>query len=74
MANKKRYRDHAVMAKLYEMKVKDFSEAELKRAFAGVVGFEACMKRTRRMIDQGLTIRELFRTKWYEKKEYTRIE
>ena len=69
--SKPRYRDHGVMSMLFQRNITDLSDAELKRAFSECVAPDVCFRRTKRMIEQGLTHHELFKTKWWKKKEYT---
>ena len=53
------YRYPNILAKLAEMRVKDFGPEELQRAFADCVSPQACKRATLAMIEDGLTIEKL---------------
>ena len=52
--------ENQILAKMREHKISSFSKPELNRVFSGCAGPGICIKTTKRMINQGLTIDSVY--------------
>lgn len=59
------YRHHSLIAKMREQNIKDFSNSELDRVFRNTVGPGICKRSALRMIKDGLTIDEIYKSLVY---------
>lgn len=60
-----KYRHHSLLAKMREYNIKNFSNSELNRVFKNTVGPGICKRSALRMIDDGLTIDEIYKSLVY---------